>query len=419
MFQIMPLFVNNTTVLKANTEIKPTSFRPFAKQRVGMDQVSLAGNSFQLSILEQQALNELSSLKPKVPQSIFLITDPNKDPDDIASFPLASQLQKDGHVKVEGAVTTLGNKEIRTQRALLTQGVFRQLGLDVPVGVGNDYVPASDKRFKDDQAFLDDAEVSNKTFITSSSAEEGERLIVKTLEKVDDKSLTVVVNAGMRDIADVIQNNPSMFAQKVRRIAIMGGISDFDNDGHVLPDTRAYNNTTDIEAAQIVYKRAQELNIPIRVVTKETAYSAAVPKTFYEALRETEHPVGKYLYGIQKIALEGLWGTVKKGIIPSLTPEWFAKTFTSLDLENTKHKQLFDQIQSSNEPFETLWNEVTKLNLYDPINLLAGVFPENNGFFKSINENKIGKSIVQRVEVVNAEKLKALLLGLSKLALKN
>lgn len=413
--QILNLKTKQSVLTEKRKENYSTNINFKAKET---DKVSFKSQKVELTSIERNALEELKSLKPKVPESIFFITDPNKDPDDLESFVVSSKLQKDGHIKVEGAVTTLGNEEIRTKRALFTKGVFEKLGLKVPVGVGSNYTPASEKRFKDDQMFLDDAIISNKTFLTSSSAEKGEKLLVDKLKNAKDKSLTIVINAGMKDVSDLIENNTNLFAQKVKKITIMGGISGFDNDGHVLPDERAYNNTTDISAAKIVYKKAQELEIPIKIVTKETAYTAAVPRTFYEALNETEHPVGKYLYGIQKTALEGLWGTVKKGIIPNLTPEWFVKTFTSIDIENTEHKELFEKVKNSSEPFETVWNKVTKLNLYDPINLLVGAMPDNNCFFKSIEENKLGKSLVQRIEVIDAEKIKALLSGLSKLALK-
>jgi inosine-uridine nucleoside N-ribohydrolase len=387
-------------------------------QRVGIggDNISLQ-SSADLTTLERSVIEELKQIKPTIPEKILLVTDPNKDPDDLASFPIFSQLEKDGHVKVEGAVTTLGNESVRRERAYFTKGVFRQLGLDIPVAVGKDYIPANENRFKDDQLFLHIPK-QNTNFLDRSPVEEGEDLLLAKLKASKNKDLIVVINAGMRDIANIIEKHGELFTQKVKQISIMGGIDGTDSDGHILPDKRAYNNTTDMAAARAVYKKAQELEIPLTVVTKETAYNAAVPKTFYEGLKETKHPVGQYLYDIQQKALEKLWENVTQGIIPALTPDWFIKTFTSLDPSNPEHSLLINQIKQGEKSFEDIWNQVTKLNLYDPINVLAGVLPKQNSFFKYIDENQAGKSLVQRVEIVDAEKVKALMSALSKMALK-
>ena len=255
--------------------------------------------------------------------------------------------------------------------------------------------------------------------MNSDYEKNGSKLLIEKLEQAEDKSLNLVIIAGMRDIANLIENNENLFTQKVKSLSVMGGVknNEFDENGYLIPDEKAYNNAVDFEAAQFVYKKAQELNIPMRITDKKTAYSAPVPKEFYQELNETQNPIGKYLYGIQKTALNGLWNTVKSGIIPVLTPEWFFKTFTSLDLENENHTKIFEKAKNDTEPFETIWNNVTKLNLYDPINLLAGILPSENEFFNNTKVNKDENSTVEIVTVPNPNKVRALLSGLSKNAL--
>lgn len=72
----------------------------------------------------------------------------------------------------------------------------------------------------------------------------------------------------------------------VERIVIMGGVKpEKDPDGFVQPDEHAYNNTTDMDAARRFYHQgAQEQGIPLRIVSKEATYKAAVSPSLYEGL---------------------------------------------------------------------------------------------------------------------------------------
>ena len=107
---------------------------------------------------QKTALNELNKYKPDKPEHIVFITDPNRDPDDLESFVIASELEKRGFVKVDAAITTLGNEETRENRAKFAKGAFKMLGINAAVGTGTDYIYGKDekaqKRFeKDDQKF--------------------------------------------------------------------------------------------------------------------------------------------------------------------------------------------------------------------------------------------------------------------------
>ncbi|MDQ9357192.1 hypothetical protein RF099_21450, partial [Escherichia coli] len=82
--------------------------------------------------------------------------------------------------------------------------------------------------------------------------------------------------AGMTDAHALVDAHPALVRERVKSITIMGGVEPArDADGHVQPDARAYNNATDLDAACGLYRKAQQLQIPLRIVTKEAAYKTA------------------------------------------------------------------------------------------------------------------------------------------------
>ncbi len=181
--------------------------------------------------------------------------------------------------------------------------------------------------------------------------------------------LGMVVIAGMTDASALLAEAGDLVREKVASITIMGGIDPArDADGLVQPDTRAYNNATDIHAARALYRRAQQLGIPLRILTKEAAYKAAVPPAFYEGIARNGHPVGEYLRDVQKNALKGLWEGIQANLIPGLDTAWFFRTFVAAQPQDPVAAD-----QQGALSFDAIWPQVTKLNLYDPLTLLAAL----------------------------------------------
>ena len=61
----------------------------------------------------------------------------------------------------------------------------------------------------------------------------------------------------------------------------MGGAKPFEFGAMLEPDS-AHNNMFDFEAAQYVYRRLQELGIPLRIVSRFAAYSCALHRSIYD-----------------------------------------------------------------------------------------------------------------------------------------
>jgi len=77
----------------------------------------------------------------------------------------------------------------------------------------------------------------------------------------------------LADLAELLRDAPELVKQKTARVVIMGGVEpQVDQRGFAVADKRAYNNSTYRPSADYSYVRLQELDVPLVVVLKETAY---------------------------------------------------------------------------------------------------------------------------------------------------
>ena len=334
-----------------------------------------------LTAEQTAAVELLARSRPVKPAPLFIFTDPNKDPDDLSVLIVTKALQQRGFVDLRCVVATLGTREIRKTRAMFTRCVLDELKLgSAKVGVGVDYdievrdadgqinFKATERRRKDHQVFvqtplLHDVDVDM----------DGLALLKRELMATEDHSAVLLINCGMADVAALLNDSPELVTQKVARVVIMGGVEPkLDERGYVVADKRAYNNSTHQASADSTYARLQELGLPLVVVTKEATYSAAVPRSFYDAMAATGHPVGVYLKDQQKQSLKHLWEGIHQGHLPpALTPRWFFGAFTDLDVGSPEGKVIFDRANIDADDFEFVWKQVSKFNLYDPFALLA------------------------------------------------
>ncbi|MFW3176635.1 type III secretion system effector protein [Xanthomonas phaseoli] len=366
-----------------------------------------------LTPTEAAVLRELRLHRPQRPLDTLLFTDPNKDPDDVVTYTIAKQLQVEGFLRLTDVVVTLGDAAMRSQRAQLAKGVFDRLALpDVRVARGQDY-PMTPTQAREHSKFL--AEGAALRAAPDAVHTDGVRAMRQRLARSRHK-LGMVVIAGMTDASALLAEAGDLVRDKVASITIMGGIDPAkDADGLVQPDTRAYNNATDIHAARALYRRAQQLGIPLRILSKEAAYRAAVPPAFYEGIARNGHPVGEYLRDVQKNALKGLWEGIQANLIPGLDSAWFFRTFVTAEAQEAAAAG-----RQAAMSFDAIWPQVTKLNLYDPLTLLAALPGTARLLFQPTLMHREGASPVEHVghaEVVRPEKARLLLSALAKAAL--
>ena len=341
-----------------------------------------------LSAGERQALVRLRERRPPTPAPLFLITDPNKDPDDLVVLVLLRALSAEGWIDPRCVIATLGNRDTRRARAEFARAVLDSLGLGhVRVGVGRDY----DQDVRDADGGIDEAATAARRRDHAVRlphdlaaptgrvvADVGGALLWRELAQVADHTAVIVVNAGMSDVAALLTTDGALVARKVAQVVVMGGVLPAaDAGGRIVPDARAYNHTTDQAAAVITYAHVQSLGIPLVVVTREAAYAAAVPRRFYDRLAATGHPLGERLRTQQRQSLEQLWNGIRNGELPpALTPEWFLATFTGVVAGTPEGRQAL--ARAEREGFGDVWPQVSRFNLYDPLALLAAT-PATSG----------------------------------------
>lgn len=272
------------------------------------------------------------------------------------------------------------------KRAQLAKGTLKLLGQpNVPVGIGTDCKNSPNGH---------DHEFAKVTYMADvSELEDGRELLVRTLQTAEDNSLTLVLISGMTDIAAILREHGDLVKAKIESVAIMGGVEVekdtnkvvIDKDGFMVPDSAA-NNKFDMDSAIYTYRRIQELGIPMVILTRAAAYACKVPRSFYDELAATGHPVGIKLRDSQQGSIEALWqkvclpvGHEGRAKMPErLNRDWFCDTFCG-----GKGKDRTGE--------DSIWDLIQSFNLYDPMTLIAAV-PELRERFYDPTVVKVGET---------------------------
>ena len=304
-------------------------------------------------------------------QKSVLIVDAGRDQDDEDSLVLANLLIRKMILELLGVVANLAPSMMR---ARLTKGTLCQLGRpDVPVGVGTSCgQPEEDGLdYQFDVSYLAPAEIISP----------GEELLVEILKESPENSLVLVLLSGLTDAASLFDKQTELFRKKISRVAIMGGVVVEDGkavlkDGLMLPDPTAQNNKFDLAAAEFLYRNLQLAGIPMVVLSRVAAAAAKVPRSIYDKMAATGHPVGIRLQKAQRFAIEELW---RRANLPPEDPsrllpercnkQWFCQTFCGGD---GLDRQLSDSI----------WDLVKTFQLYDPMTLIAAIPELSQRFYQ-------------------------------------
>ncbi len=272
------------------------------------------------------------------------------------------------------------------KRAQLAKGTLKLLGQPhVPVGIGTDCKNSPHGH---------DHEFAKVTYMADESElEDGRELLVRTLQSAEDGSITLVLISGMTDIAAILREHADLVKAKVESIAIMGGVEVeketnkvvIDKDGFMVPDSAA-NNKFDMDSAIYTYRRIQELGIPMVILTRAAAYACKVPRSFYDELAATGHPVGIKLRDSQQGSIESLWqraclppGDEGRAKLPDRCDKvWFCNTFCGGEGKDRTGE-------------DSIWDLIQSFNLYDPMTLIAAV-PELRERFYDPTVVKVGET---------------------------
>lgn len=217
---------------------------------------------------------------------ILTIADAGKHQDDELMLILATRLYRQGLIRPLAVVANLAPA---LMRARLVKGQLEQLQMPIPVGVGSDC---------GGDACGHEHEFDAVPYLAAAAdVVDGSDLLASTLAEAGDRSVTLLLTSGMTDAARLVVDRQPLFTQKVKEVVIMGGVNTngdevaLDAGGFMTPDSAA-NNNFDPQAARTLYRKLQELGVPMVILTRHAGYAAMVPRLAYERMEATGHPVG-------------------------------------------------------------------------------------------------------------------------------
>lgn len=248
-------------------------------------------------------------------KDLVVIADPGKALDDEEMFILIAHAQRLGLVNL---LAVVANLHPSNRRAALAKGTFKLLGMGhVPIGIGNPVVK---------RPVQDESDFAHVTYLADESElVPGDLLLIETLHRAEPKSITLLLVSALTDATILLAAHQSLFVEKIERVVIMGGVTKleteespfFDEDGFLTPDS-AVNNYYDMAAAQFLYRRLQELNLPMTVLSRHPAYAGKLPRSVYDLMRATDNPVGLRLASFYARYMSDFWSTVNS---PPRDPE--------------------------------------------------------------------------------------------------
>ena len=305
-------------------------------------------------------------------KNIFLITDPNSDPDDLACLILLKTMFEEQKINLVGVVAAKGNAEIREKRAKFAKAALNLLGWsDVPVAVGGEY---SQKTGMNDNVFYSGKEVLSLISKPTKVYYDPIQMMSEIFKKHD--KITLLIIAPMNDVADFISYYPTLFKEKIEKIVVMSGCK--DEKGY--PSAYPHNNAVCYEAAIKLWQFAVENNLPLIWVPRETVYDVQVTHDFYDALEKIQHPLAQILLYSNKKLLEALWEDIHCGRFSHFDIARFVKVF----MGNSAQKV------HAFEDFENVWPKICYFNLYDAVAALTldeQIFGKA-GYFDACSDNK-------------------------------
>jgi len=288
---------------------------------------------------------------------VIVFTDIGRDVDDEMAMVLLSALKRKQMLNPLAVITTLSPER---ERANLARGSLDSMGMaDVPVGVGSrgGVAPGVDLE-------VYEAEHSRSS---PSIFESGMELACQVLKFVPPKSVQILCLASLTDVASLIKNHTELFTEKVKEVVVMGGVMPMETSDTLTPDS-AYNNNCDLPSARFVYDRCQEYGVPTVTLSRWAAYGCPMRPALLDELAKTKHSVAVNIRTKSKRSIDQLWNKV---ILPSDHPgreklpsrcnvKWFYKTFCG--------SEGVPAVLST-----SIWTQVEKLNMYDPLAVLICV----------------------------------------------
>ena len=165
-------------------------------------------------------------------------------------------------------------------------------------------------------------------------------------------------------------------AQLVSQVSAAG---EYTGASELAPEPTAQNNRLDLDAAQLFYRRAQELSVPLVIISRHLAHACRVPAELFDILAAHGGHLGNTVRDEQRESFNELWARAnapagdraKRRALPARCDrEWFVRSFC-----NKEHPPGVGD--------EDVWHTVESVRLYNPMALLVSLPPFVDQFLES------------------------------------
>lgn len=296
------------------------------------------------STLMLPAIKLQTNFLPSDVKRVIIVADPGPDPDDCKVIVAAGMLHRQGVMKTQAVICNGGFQS--RERTALAQCLLTHISMEseIKVGIGENI-----KEWKPKAHEYKIRGFETALYVINEHPEryDGAGIFLQTLKQAPNKSLTIQLQTGMTDVANVMLDHGELFERKVCLCSIMGGLQQNPN-GDWEPDTAA-NNMFDLESSKLVYKFCIDKGIPMHVVSRTAVPNLrmTLAKEFADA--HSGNVVMDYLYNAQKLGLVGLWQSVCQKKLPARCSKlWYFTTFCGLTEKEYEEYSLEEMTECDN-----------------------------------------------------------------------
>lgn len=227
-------------------------------------------------------------------------------------------------------------------------------------------------------------------------------------KKVSPAGISLVVTGPLGAVADFAEENPTEFQQKTQKVVLLGGA--FPGIGKdeelgiptgetvLLPDEAARNNWLDLDAARRFYQKAQELLVPLVVVSRHCAAAVQIPRMFFDSLDQDGGPIGAMLKEVQNGCITKMWQASsappqdpgRRSLPGRCSTEWFVDTFCA--------GRVPDHSKGSGD----IWDSIVSFKVYSLLAILITLPPFVNRYIDSTST--VVRSVTHHIIGIDAEK---------------
>lgn len=223
-----------------------------------------------------------------------------------------------------------------------------------------------------------------QTYTSEIGKISGADLLTELYKKVSPAGISLVLTGGLGAAADFADDHPTEFQQKTQQIILGRGGAFLRSDQSgantfLYPDESAHNNKCDMPAAIRFHKKAQELLVPLVIISRHCAGAVQIPRLLFDTLAKEGGGIGQKLKEVQQSCTMKLWTAAatgpdapfgRRGLPPRCNQEWFIDTFCG-------------GVQPDTNDSSVIFEACTSFNVYSLLTVLVALPPFLNKYINA------------------------------------